>query len=102
MELIDIGDVAEFEKILRAHHMARADFTLKSVDTTDPKTDEVSGMQGELTVRRRSTGQVKQYLISDNTSWLDLFRNDIKGGAFVGQGVLEVRPPSSRSRKTKH
>jgi len=102
MELIDEGDVAEFERILRKHHMARTDFTLQSIDTTDPKTDEVSGMQGELTVHRKSTGQIKQYLISDSTSWLDLFRNDIKGGAFVGQDVLEVRPPSSRSRKISH
>lgn len=102
MELIKAEDVAEFEKILRRHRMASADFSLDSTDTTDPKTDEITGMQGELTVRRKSTGQTKQYLISDNTSWLDLFSNDIKGGAFVGQDALEVRTRTRKSRQSKH
>ena len=102
MELIEADDVTEFEKILRRHRLPRTDFSLKSIDTTDPKTDEVTGMQGELTVRRKSTGQTRQYLISDNTSWLDLFRNDIKGGAFVGQDTLEVRPRGTGSRRTNH
>lgn len=88
MQLIETDDVAEFEAILRRHRMARSDFSLSATDTTDPKTDEIPALQGELTVRRTSTGQVRQYLISDSTSWLELFRNDIRGGAFVGQDSL--------------
>jgi len=102
MELIEAEDVAEFQRILRSNRLIRADFSLSATDTTDPKTDEVSGLQGELTVRRKSTGQTKQYLISDSTSWLDLFRHDIRGGAFVGQDCLLVDYPASRSRKTDH
>lgn len=102
MELIEADDLAEFQRILRNHRLLRADFSLSATDTTDPKTDEVSGMQGELTVRRNSTGQAKQYLISDSSSWLELFRNDIQGGAFVGQDCLQLRHSASKSRKSSH
>ena len=102
MELIGTDDAAEFHKILRKHRMAPADFSLNSIDTTDPKTDELTGMQGELTVHRKSTGKTKHYLVSDSTSWLDLFRNDIKGGAFVGQDTLEVRTRTRKSRQSNH
>ena len=83
MELLEAEDIAEFRKILRRNHFLLSDFSLSATDTTDPKTDEVPALQGELTVRRKSTGQTKQYLISDSTSWLDLFRNDI--GVFQKQ-----------------
>lgn len=102
MELIEAEDVAEFQRILRSNRLIRADFSLSATDTTDPKTDEVPGLQGELTVRRKSTGQTRQYLISDSTSWLDLFRNDIKGGAFVGQDCLQVRLPTGKPQQTNH
>jgi len=102
MQLIEAEDLAEFQRILRHHRLIRADFSLSATDTTDPKTDEVAGLQGELTVRRKSTGQTKQYLISDSTSWLDLFRNDIQGGAFVGQDRLQVRQPISQTPNTTH
>jgi len=102
MELLEAEDLSEFRNILRASRLSRADFSLSATDTTDPKTDEVPGMQGELTVRRKSTGQARQYLISDATSWLDLFRNDIKGGAFVGQDSLQVRRPTSRTHTARY
>lgn len=73
MELIEPADMKEFEYILRTNRLLRTDFSLSATDTTDPKTDEVPALQGELTIRRKSTGQTKQYLISDSTSWLDLF-----------------------------
>lgn len=102
MELIEPADMKEFENILRNNRLLRADFSLSATDTTDPKTDEVPALQGELTIRRKSTGQTKQYLISDSTSWLDLFRNDIKGGAFVGQDSLAVRAPTMQRETTRH
>jgi hypothetical protein len=102
MELLETEDIAEFRKILRRSRLLRADFSLSATDTTDPKTDEVPALQGEVTVRRKSTGQTKQYLISDSTSWLDLFRNDIKSGAFIGQDSLQVRYPASWPHKTSH
>jgi len=85
MQLIEPGDKAEFDAILRRHNLAQSDFSLTAIDTTDPKTDELSGLQGELTVTRRSTGQTKQYFISDSTSWLDLVRHDIAGRVFLGR-----------------
>ncbi|MTW09022.1 transcriptional regulator [Pseudoduganella eburnea] len=85
MQLIEPGEKAEFDAILRRHHLAQSDFSLSAIDTTDPKTDELSGLQGELTVTRRSTGQTKQYFISDSTSWLDLFRHDIADRVFLGR-----------------
>jgi len=85
MQLIEPRDMAEFDAILRRHHLAQSDFSLTAIDTTDPKTDELSGLQGELTVTRKSTDQTRQYLISDSTSWLDLFRNDITDRVFIRQ-----------------
>ncbi|KQZ28207.1 hypothetical protein [Duganella sp. Root1480D1] len=94
MQLIEQRDIAEFESILRQYRLAQQDFSVTAIDTTDPKTDEVSGLQGELTVTRKSTGKTRQYLISDNTSWLDLFRHDITDRVFVG------RENSSRPSRT--
>lgn len=102
MELLEANDVTEFENILRRHRMPRADFSLSATDITDPKTDEVLALQGELTVRRTSTGQTKQYLLSDATSWLDLFRNDIRGGAFIAQTTLDVRDFNYRAHRARH
>lgn len=99
MELIEKEELAELENILRGHRLTRDEFSLEATDTTDPKTDEVQALQGELTVRRKSTGQARQYPISDGISWLELFRNDIKGGAFVGQDALNVHYASGKSRK---
>lgn len=101
MELIEAEELAEFENILRRHRLARAEFSLQATDTTDPKTDEVRALQGELTVCRASTGQSRQYLIGDSSSWLELFRNDIQCGAFVGQDSLRLRPPPRRARKVR-
>ena len=67
MELIEPADMKEFEDILRNNRLLRTDFSLSATDTTDPKTDEVPALQGELTIRRKSTGKTKQYLISDST-----------------------------------
>lgn len=91
MELIESEEFDEFDNILRRHRLARKEFSLKSTDTTDPKSDEVQALQGEVVVRRESTGETREYLISDHTSWLELFRDDIRGGAFVGQDSLDVR-----------
>ncbi|WP_395398762.1 transcriptional regulator [Pseudoduganella sp. UC29_106] len=102
MELLEANDLAEFANILRRHRMPCADFSLSATDTTDPKTDEIPALQGELTVRRTSTGQSKQYFISDATSWLDLFHNDIRGGAFVAQTTLDVRHYTYRALRAKH
>jgi len=85
MQLLEPGDIAEFDVILRRHHLAQSDFSLTAIDTTDPKTDELSGLQGELTVTRKSTGKTKQYFISDSASWLDVFRHDIADRVFIRQ-----------------
>jgi hypothetical protein len=93
--VLETDDIAEFEKILRQHGMKGADFSLSVTDTTDPKTDEVVAIQGELTVRCKSTGQSRQYIFGDGAPWLALFRHDIEGGAFAGQAAPEMRPLSS-------
>jgi hypothetical protein len=90
MELIEAGDLAEFESILRRHRLRRDEFSLKATDTTDPKTDEVQAMQAELVVRHKPTGEARQYLVSDGNCWLELFRGDIRGGAFAAQDSLGV------------
>lgn len=98
MQLIEPGDIAEFGAILRRHHLAQSDFSLTAIDITDPKTDEVSGLEGELTVTRTSTGQTRQYLISDNTSWLDLFRMILPSGSFWGGRKAPGRDPAGAPR----
>jgi hypothetical protein len=103
MNLIEPEEIVEFERILRSQGMKRQDFAMSEMDTTDPKTDEVLALRGALTVQRKSTGQSRQYITGDGMSWLALFRNDIRSGAFVGQDKLDVRyrstnPAKSRSR----
>jgi hypothetical protein len=83
MELIEAEELAELEHILRRNRLPPNEFSLKATDTTDPKTDEVQALQGELTICRESTGQTRQYVIGDGSPWLKLFRDDVKGGAFL-------------------
>lgn len=98
MELIEAEELTEFEAILRRHRLTLAEFSLSATDTTDPKTDEVQALQGELTVRRASSGQNRQYLIIDSTSWLERFRHDIESGAFIAQDTQEACAPAARSK----
>lgn len=102
MELIEAEDLAEFENILRKHRWAYDEFSLQATDTTDPKTDEVLALQAELVVRCESTGRSRQYLVSDGMSWLELFREDIKRGAFGGQDLLDVHRTSFAPVKFTH
>lgn len=71
MERIEPEEVAEFERVLRNQRMTRADSSTSEIDVTDS-------------------------IIGDGMSWLELFRNDIKSGAFVGQDTLDV---CTRTRK---
>jgi len=96
MELIEAEELAELEHILRRNRLPPNEFSLKATDTTDPKTDEVQALQGELTICRESTGQTRQYVICDGSPWLMLFRNDVRGGAFLDKNSRKTRPLSRR------
>ncbi|WP_395398742.1 transcriptional regulator [Pseudoduganella sp. UC29_106] len=100
MELIEAEELAEFEHILRENRLPPNEFSLKATDTTDPKTDEIQALQGELTICRESTGQTKQYVIGDGNSWLMLFRNDVRSGAFLDQSSRKARPLTRRPSAT--
>lgn len=102
MELLEADEVIQFERLLRVYGFTPSDFSLDTVDMTDPKTDEIPALQGELTIRCALTGQEKHYLISDSTSWLWHFGADLKKGAFLSHAVLNERLPDSRSQQSAH
>lgn len=102
MQLLEADEVAQFVRILRRHHLPPGDFSLNATDTTDPKTDEIPALQGELTVRRNSTGQEKNYLISDSTMWIDLFSHDMQNGVFARRGDHASSLPGGKRRKRSH
>lgn len=82
MKLIEPDEKGDFHAVLRARHLAAGDFELHEIDTTDPKTDEVLGLTGFVTVSRKSSGQKKQYPIGDGSTWVAEFERDLLQGAF--------------------
>ncbi len=82
MELIERDELLDFQEILQRKHLPVADFELREIDTTDPKTDEIFALQGFLTVLRRSNRREKQYPIGDGTAWVSLFQKDLDEGFF--------------------
>lgn len=82
MKLIEPDEKSDFHAVLQAQHLAAGDFELHEVDTTDPKTDEVLGLTGFVTVSRKSSGRKKQYPTGDGSTWVAEFERDLLQGAF--------------------
>jgi hypothetical protein len=82
MELIDPEEHSRFLSLLETHSLPVHDFLLVDIDETDPKTDEIFGQQGWVSVRRVSSGVCKEYLIGDETDWLEHFSKDLHAGYF--------------------
>ena len=82
MKLIEPGEQKDFHAVLQARHLAADDFELHEVDTTDPKTDEILGLTGFVTVSRKSSGRKTQYPIGDGSTWVAEFERDLMRGAF--------------------
>jgi hypothetical protein len=82
MELIDTDEHSRFLSMLERHGLATNDFILSEVDTTDPKTDEIFALQGWLSIRRLSNNLQREYLIGDESDWLEHFSRDVHAGAF--------------------
>ncbi|MEM4985936.1 transcriptional regulator [Collimonas sp. H4R21] len=82
MKLIEPDEMDDFQAVLRARHLPADDFELHQVDTTDPKTDEIFGLTGFVTVSRKSSGHKQQYPIGDGSSWVAEFERDLLRGAF--------------------
>ncbi|NVE00647.1 transcriptional regulator [Massilia sp. BJB1822] len=82
MELIEADEVAEFRNILLSNSLSVADFCMVEANTTDPKSDELYPLQGNLTVLCASSGKSRQYAIGDGTAWLRLLRRDVEIGVF--------------------
>lgn len=82
MELIEPGEMRDFEAALARHHLDANDFELSEIDTTDPKTDEIIALTGTLSITRKSTGKQKEYPIGDCSSWVAEFQRDLVNGDF--------------------
>lgn len=82
MELIEPSEHSRFLSFLERHGLPRQDFMLVEVDTTDPKSDEIYGLQGWVTIRRLSSGAFREYLIGDESDWLEHFSRDVHAGTF--------------------
>lgn len=82
MELIDTDEHSRFLSMLERHGLPTNDFVLSEVDTTDPKSDEIYALQGWLSIRRLSNNLQREYLIGDESDWLDHFSRDVHAGAF--------------------
>ncbi|MEO6920306.1 MAG: transcriptional regulator [Collimonas sp.] len=82
MKLIEPDERNDFHAILQGRHLDADDFELHEMDTTDPKTDEILGLTGFVTVSRKSSGRKKQYPIGDGSIWVAEFERDLLQGAF--------------------
>ena len=82
MQLIEPDEHRDFLATLERRGLAEGDFDLQETDTTDPKGDENLGLQGYVTITRLSTQITKEYVIGDESDWLQHFRKDHDAGAF--------------------
>jgi hypothetical protein len=82
MRLIEPDEYKELLAILGRRGLADADFDVLETDTTDPKGDENVGLRGYVTIVRLSTQITKEYLIGDESDWLQHFRKDLEAGVF--------------------
>ena len=82
MRLIEPDEHRDFLATLARRGLAEDDFDLQETDTTDPKGDENLGLQGNVTITRFSTKITKEYVIGDESDWLQHFRKDLEAGAF--------------------
>lgn len=82
MELIEGDEMACFRRVLSDKSLDVADFELREVDVTDPKTDEIEALQGLVTVLRKSTRATRQYRLGDKTEWVGHFQRDLNDGVF--------------------
>ncbi|KAJ3473189.1 hypothetical protein NLI96_g13095 [Meripilus lineatus] len=82
MRLIEPDERRDFLATLKRRGLAEGDFDLQEADTTDPKGDENLGLRGYVTITRFSTQIAKEYVIGDESDWLQHFRKDLEAGAF--------------------
>lgn len=82
MRLIEPDEHKDFLATLERRGLAERDFALLETDTTDPKGDENLGLQGYVTIARLSTQVAKEYVIGDESDWLEHFAKDLEAGVF--------------------
>ena len=82
MRLIEPDEYQDFLSTVQGRGLAEDDFEVQEMDTTDPKGDENFGLQGYVTVRRRSTNITREYPIGYETDWMQHFRQDLEAGVF--------------------
>lgn len=82
MRLIEAVELREFSDILRRRSCSVTDFELYELDTTDPKSDELSPIKGYVEIRRKFNNAVREYATGDGTSWVSVFEKDLGAGCF--------------------
>jgi hypothetical protein len=82
MRLIEPDEHQDFLSTVQGRGLAEDDFEVQEMDTTDPKGDENFGLQGYVTVTRRSTNITREYPIGYETGWMQHFRQDLEAGVF--------------------
>jgi hypothetical protein len=82
MRLIEADELRQFSEILMSRSCSVADFELRELDMTDPKSDELSPLKGSVEIRRKSTDVAREYATGDGTSWVAAFEKDLGAGRF--------------------
>ena len=82
MRLLEPRELDEFRAVLARHSQTPDAYTLSDVDTTDPKTDELLGLQGMVTVTRRANQRSHDYFTGDGSAWVAQFSRDLDAGRY--------------------
>lgn len=82
MTLIEADELRQFSEILKNRCFTFADFELNELDTTDPKSDELSPIKGFVEIRRKSNNAIREYTTGDSTTWVSSFAKDLDAGHF--------------------
>jgi hypothetical protein len=82
MTLIEPDELRCFSDLLARRSRSMADFDLRELDLTDPKSDELLPIKGYVEVRRKFNNVHIDYPTGDGTSWVRAFEKDLGSGRF--------------------
>lgn len=80
MSLLSQSEKDDFGALISSVGFKMTDFELH--ETEDPPQGVIYTVQGRVSIRRKSTGAVREYRAGHMSAWLPDFDRDLRAGAF--------------------
>ena len=84
LSVVGQDEIDDAHVLLAEHGFARDDFEFSEI--CDPSPARVGAITSVLTLKRKSTGAIREYSAGHNSQWLMHFEVDLKAGIFGRRG----------------